>query len=93
MEKITATGIESALVVDWAGWDGDHEWMVFYSCTLQPELLTRLTDEHAMPYGIIDVEIEINKLVGTIMVHRAEGDHKEIFRKSIKLVVSTGDFI
>lgn len=93
MSKVTATGIESALVLNWDGWDGDHELMVFYNCELQPELRTKLTDEHAMPYGIIDVEIEINKLVATIMVHRAEGDHKEIFRKSIKLVVSTGDFI
>lgn len=90
MSKVTATGIESALVLNWDGWDGDHEWMVLYNCELQPELWTKLTDEHAMPYGNIDVEIETNKLVGTVMVHDGMN---EIFRKSIKLVVSTGDFI
>ena len=47
MSKVTATGIESALVLNWDGWDGDHEWMVFYNCELQPELWTKLTDEHA----------------------------------------------
>ena len=90
MAKITATGIESALVLNWEGWDGDHEWMVFYNCELQPELWTKLTDEHAMPYGIIDVEIETSKLIATVMVCE---NMTEIFRKNIKLVVSTGEFI
>ena len=90
MSKVTATGIESALVLNWDGWDGDHEWMVFYNCELQPELWTKLTDEHAMPYGPITVEIEMTKLIATVTVHQ---HMEEIFRKSIKLVVSTGDFI
>lgn len=90
MAKITATGIESALVSNWEGWDGDHEWMVFYNCELQPELWTKLTDEHAMPYGIIDVEIEFSKLIATIMVCE---NMTEIFRKSVKLSVNVAEFI
>lgn len=32
------TGVESALITEFNGWDGDFLWMMFYEVTLRPEV-------------------------------------------------------
>ena len=49
MSKVTATGIESALILNWDGWDGDHEWMCFYDAELRPEIKEALVTNLEMP--------------------------------------------
>lgn len=88
MTKVTATGIESALVTDWSGWDGDHEWMCFYDTSLRPEIKAELIKQHGMPEGTVDVDIDLTELIATINVYSSEEDHGLVFSHKVRLIVT-----
>lgn len=89
-ERITATGIEASMVLSWAGWDGDHEWMCFYDAELRPEIKEALVTNLEMPEGITDVEIDLTKLVATVNVYSKERseEHSLIFSHLFELKVT-----
>lgn len=89
-EQIEATGLESAVITHWSGWDGDGvEWVCFYGVTLRPEVKEYLEMYHLMPKGIVDVEILGDKLEANIMIYEKENDeHKLAFKATLKLKVS-----
>ncbi|ATS94043.1 hypothetical protein P13BB106kb_p059 [Pectobacterium phage DU_PP_V] len=66
--RLIASGIESCLVTSWDGWDGDNEWMVFYSVVLTPEVLTELQDAEVPVDNSkrLDLEINLTNMVATI---------------------------
>lgn len=89
-EKIKATGLESAIISHWSGWDGDGiEWMCFYDVKLIPEIYDALKTYCKMPKGIVDLEVESQKLLATVRIYDTEQDNKEIFSHEIKLTVGT----
>lgn len=73
--KVFTTGPERTFVKTWEGWDGDGlDWMYFYDCELQPEILKDCKAKGYSPDTQFDLELCMNNHKARIVTDDGEGN-------------------
>lgn len=85
-KRVIATGIESSVCKSWGGWEGEIEWLYFYSAELLPEVKAKCVEADMSPDTKVDVEITMNSLMGRVLSISDEGE--ELFEYPFTLSVT-----
>lgn len=83
-----ATGPERTFVKTWEGWDGDGlDWMYFYDCELQPEMLKDCVDKGHSPTAQYDLELCMNAHIARIMVNDEDGFATTVMEYALAITI------
>ncbi|QGH45288.1 hypothetical protein [Bacteriophage Eos] len=83
-----ATGPERTFVKTWEGWDGDGlDWMYFYDCELQPEILKDCVDKGYSPTTQFNLELCLNDHTAQILAVDEEGNDVTVMDYALAVTI------
>ncbi|WCZ58024.1 hypothetical protein K38_067 [Salmonella phage Kenya-K38] len=84
--RVTATGIESAICKSWEDWEGEIEWLYLYNVELLPEVKAKCIEAGMAPDAKADIDILMSELKGRVVTVSNEGE--EVFELPFSLIVT-----
>lgn len=85
---IFATGPERTFVKNWKGWDGDGlDWMYFYNCELQPEMLKDCVGKGHSPTTQFNLELCLNDHTANILTVDDEDNDVTVMEYALAVTI------